>query len=131
MVLDGKALVESLRPQVNEVNCEMMNKCLKENKKLLFIDIREAAETADGYADGSQLLPRGVLEMKITNLPMYQALIKELPSATDLPIYLMCRSGARSVLAAASLQLMGYQNVYSVAGGFMAWQEQGFSVQSE
>ena len=131
MVLDGKALVESLRPQVNEVNCAMMNQCLQENKKLLFIDIREAVETAAGYAGGSQLIPRGVLEMKITNLPMYQTLIKELPSAADLPIYLMCRSGARSVLAAASLQRMGYQNVYSVAGGFMAWQEQGFSVQSE
>ena len=131
MVLDGKALGESLRPQVNEVNCEMMNQCLQENKKLLFIDIREAAETAVGYAGGSQLIPRGVLEMKIANLPKYQTLIKELPSAADLPIYLMCRSGARSILAAASLQRMGYQNVYSVAGGFMAWQERGFSVQSE
>ncbi len=39
------------------------------------------------------------------------------------PIYLYCRSGKRSALAAQTLQNMGFRNVYSVAGGFKAWQE--------
>ncbi|TEW53891.1 rhodanese-like domain-containing protein [Psychromonas sp. RZ22] len=132
MILDGKGLVDSLRAQVNEVDCVTTAQCLQQQQQpLLFIDIREPKETAAGYPVGSQLVPRGVLEMQLTGLPLYQSLIKEIPSAAQLPIYLICRSGARSVLAAASLQQMGYQNVYSVAGGFIAWQAQGLPVQSE
>nr|WP_289302938.1 rhodanese-like domain-containing protein [Methylophaga sp. UBA3996] len=32
-----------------------------------------------------------------------------------------CKSGGRSALAAQTLQTMGYQHVYSIAGGFDAW----------
>lgn len=131
MLLDGKALVDVLRVQVNEVDCETVYQRLQSSEPLLFIDIREAKETALGYATSSQLIPRGVLEMQLSGLPLYQSLINELPSAVQLPIYLICRSGARSVLAAASLQQMGYQKVYSVTGGFMAWKAQGFSIQGE
>lgn len=131
MIIDGKGLVDKLRPQVNEVDCATINQCLEEKKALLFIDIRETKETALGYPVESQLVPRGVLEMQLTSLPQYQSLVSQLPAAEQLPIYLICRSGARSVLAAASLQQMGFQKVYSVAGGFMAWQSQGFAVQSE
>lgn len=128
MIIDGKALVDKLRPQVNEVDCTTIHQCLQKNEAVLFIDIRESKETALGSPVGSELVPRGVLEMQLTNLPRYQSLISELTSAEELPIYLICRSGARSVLAASSLQQMGYQRVYSVAGGFIAWQSQGFAV---
>ncbi|WP_025562531.1 rhodanese-like domain-containing protein [Psychromonas sp. SP041] len=131
MLLDGKELVESFRTQVNEVECATVNQHLQNNQSLLFIDIRETEETALGYAKGSYLVPRGVLEMQLSNLPIYNSLINEVSSAEQLPIYLLCRSGARSVLAAASLQQMGYQNVHSVAGGFLAWQSQGFLIESE
>ena len=131
MLLDVKQLVESLRSQVNEVDCVTLNQCLQENKQLLFIDIREPNETSAGSPMGSELIPRGVLEMQLTNLAVYQSLISTLSSVSQLPIYLICRSGARSILAAASLQQMGYQNVYSVAGGFLAWQAQGLLVQGE
>jgi len=131
MLLDGKELVNVLRSQVVEVSCDDIHQHRLNNDKVLFIDIREAKETARGFPTGSLLIPRGVLEMQLTTLPQYQALIKDLPSASDLPIYLICRSGARSVLAAASLQQMGYQQVFSVAGGFLAWQAQGLSVTRE
>lgn len=131
MLLDGKALVASLRAEVNEVDCVTVYEHLQNNTPLLFIDIREPNETAAGYPVGSELIPRGVLEMQLTGLPAYQYLIEGLASAAQLPIYLLCRSGARSVLAAASLQNMGYENVYSVAGGVIEWQRQGLLIQSE
>lgn len=131
MLLDGKGLVESLRSQVNEVDCVAINQYLQQNKQLLFVDIREPNETSTGYPAGSEVIPRGLLEMQLTTLPVYQSLISRLPSAAQLPIYLICRSGARSILAAISLQQMGYQNVYSVTGGFIAWQAQGLLVQGE
>lgn len=131
MILDGKGLVDALRSQVNEIDCTEMNQRLQSNEALLFIDIREAKETKQGYASKSELVPRGVLEMQLANLPKYKTLSAELESAVQLPIYLICRSGARSVLAAASLQQMGYQNVNSVSGGFLAWQSLGFDITSE
>ena len=129
MLLDGKGLVDKMRSQVNEVDCTTVNEGLQSKEPLLFIDIREQSETAAGYPVGSELIPRGVLEMQLINLPSYAGLAASLTSAEQLPIYLLCRSGARSILAAASLQQMGYKNVYSVAGGFIAWQAQGFLTQ--
>ncbi|MEL0628406.1 rhodanese-like domain-containing protein [Psychromonas aquatilis] len=129
MLLDGKGLVEQLRPQVTEVTCETVAQLISEQSPILFIDIREPQETKLGTAIGSETVPRGVLEMKLANLPRYQALLKKSVAAEELPIYLLCRSGARSVLAAASLQSMGYKNVYSVAGGYLDWQTKGLSTQ--
>ena len=131
MILDGKGLVDVLRSQVSEIDCTEMNLRLKSNENLLFIDIREAKETEQGYPSESELVPRGVLEMQLTNLPKYKTLSKALVSTAQLPIYLICRSGARSVLAAASLQQMGYLNVHSVSGGFLAWQALGFNISGE
>jgi len=128
MLLDGKGLLALLRPQVKEVDCLTLQQRLIKNEPLLLIDIREEKETQAGYATGSLLVPRGILETKLTTLPEYQTLIKTVPSAAQIPLYLMCRSGVRSIFSAASLQQMGYQNVYSIAGGFLAWQAQGFDV---
>jgi len=41
-------------------------------------------------------------------------------------IYLICRSGARTALAAKSLQDMGFQNVISVDGGMLEWEKAGY-----
>ena len=41
---------------------------------------------------------------------------------------LYCRSGNRSCNAAEQLQALGYENVASMAGGILAWQEQGLPV---
>jgi rhodanese-related sulfurtransferase len=131
MLLDSKGLVESLRSRIHEIDCATLNQRLQDNQPLLFIDIREKNETDAGHPVGCELIPRGVLEMQITALPSYQTLVTTFASAADLPIYLLCRSGARSILAAASLQTMGYQHVYSVAGGYLAWQAQGLLTQGE
>ena len=41
---------------------------------------------------------------------------------------LYCRTGNRSASAAEQLQALGYENVASMAGGILAWQEQGLPV---
>lgn len=130
MLIDGKGLVKRLRSEVSEVSCATVNQHINNKQQLLFIDIREPAETALGFAAGSELIPRGVLEMQLSSSASYQALIKQFSAPELLPIYLICRSGARSVLAAHSLQQMGYKNVHSVEGGFLAWKEQGLAIES-
>ena len=46
----------------------------------------------------------------------------------EQPVYLLCRSGVRSVFAALSLKQMGFEDVYSVEGGFLAWQAAGYEI---
>jgi rhodanese-related sulfurtransferase len=45
-------------------------------------------------------------------------------------LILYCGGGFRSALATDNLQKMGYTNVWSMAGGWRAWQAAGAPVES-
>lgn len=79
------------------------------------IDVREAEEIAQGSPTGALRLGRGFLELRIEDAA---------PQA-DRALVLMCNSGTRSLFAAADLRRMGYTNVYSMAGGFSRWKNEG------
>ena len=49
--------------------------------------------------------------------------------APDRRVILHCAAGGRSVLAADTLQQMGYTNVAHLDGGFRAWKESGQPVE--
>ena len=126
MVLSGRQLVESLRTQVNEINTQQLHEIIENNPQAIVIDIREVAETNGGSLSNAVLIPRGVLEMKIDSDKSIKARFATLEELTEQPVYLFCRSGARSVLSALSLQSMGFKQVYSVEGGYLAWQAAGY-----
>ncbi len=79
------------------------------------IDVREAEEIALGSPTGALRLGRGFLELRIEDA---------VPRA-DRPLVLMCNSGTRSLFAAADLGRLGYTRVYSMAGGFSRWKNEG------
>ena len=79
----------------------------------VFIDVREPPEWQDGTVPGALTIPRGVLEWKSADE-------KQLENKST-PIVVYCKSGGRSALAAQSLQVLGYDNVKSMAGGYEAW----------
>ncbi len=112
---------------------------------VLFIDTREPAEWQDGIIAGAICCPRGLLESRIIQLISVHCggtsnitqpadtPAQEASSATAYPvkrpiIILYCRSGARSALAAQSLQQMKIPLVYSLAGGYKKWCETGLPV---
>lgn len=79
------------------------------------IDVREADEHAQGAIPGAVHLARGLLESRIeTTVP-----------ARAAPLVLYCASGQRSLLASRSLLELGYTDVRSLAGGFIAWKHAG------
>lgn len=83
------------------------------------VDVREADEWAKGHAAGAVHLSKGVIERDIEKIaPDVQ---------TELILY--CGGGSRSALAAENLQRMGYQNVWSMAGGMKAWRDAGLPVE--
>lgn len=79
----------------------------------VLIDVREADEFAAGHLAGAILMPRGLLEFKLSASPSL--------AARDLNVVLYCKTSGRAALAAQSMQAMGYLNVKSIAGGFDAW----------
>lgn len=68
----------------------------------VLLDVRTAAEYREGHIPGSQ------------NVPLQQ--LEEFASMEDTPVYVYCRSGARSRQAAAILRSMGYTNVRNIGG---------------
>lgn len=110
-----RSLLDSIRANVSEVPPETAKSELDEGT--LFIDVREPTETADGHIEGARLIPRGLLELRIE---------EQVPNR-DRRVVIYCAGGTRSVLAAASLQTLGYTNVASMSEGFLGWKNRGYS----
>jgi molybdopterin/thiamine biosynthesis adenylyltransferase/rhodanese-related sulfurtransferase len=85
---------------------------------VVLVDTREPHEYQEAHLENGRLVPPGLLGGEIATAA---------PDKSARTI-LYCRSGNRSALAAAQLQKLGYENVASMAGGILAWQEQGLPV---
>ncbi|WP_245612883.1 rhodanese-like domain-containing protein [Rheinheimera texasensis] len=130
MLKSAQQLVAEARSQIREVSVQQLQAVLADHHSIL-IDVREPDEFQQGRVDRAVNYPRGVLEMKIHQHPAVAAHCEPQQALAELasrPVYLMCRSGARSALAALSLQQMGFSQVFSVAGGFQAWLDAGLPV---
>ncbi len=90
----------------------------RKNDSALIIDVRDPNEWQDGIVPGALLISRGTLEKEIVK------------HAGDhqTTIFLYCATGNRSLLAAVTLQSMGYSDVQSIEGGFAAWQAEGLEI---
>ncbi len=75
------------------------------------IDVRERAEWDAGHIDGAIHIPKGILEFTIRD---------HVPDR-HVPIVVYCASGARSALAAETLQQLGYTNVKNLEGGYLSY----------
>ncbi|MCC5452948.1 rhodanese-like domain-containing protein [Rheinheimera sp. UJ51] len=128
----AQQLVAEAKERIKEVDIQQLAAQREKQPSTRIIDVREPAEFAQAHISSAVNYPRGVLEMQLANHPAVAAsgCAAELALAqlAQEPLYLICRSGARSALAAESLQNMGFTDVYSVAGGMVAWQEAGLPV---
>jgi rhodanese-related sulfurtransferase len=112
-------LISAAQKHVNEVTCVQIEERLLEKEVFHLIDVREDNEFAKGHIVKSKHMGLGVIERDIE---------KEIPDL-NADIVLYCGGGFRSVLAAESLQKMGYTKVVSMAGGFREWVEKKFPVE--
>lgn len=112
-------LVEEARSRVQECTCQDVHGQLEAGEDFHLVDVREDHEWRKSRIRGAVHLGRGILERDIEHrFPDREA---------DLVLY--CGGGYRSVLAAESLEKMGYRRVRSMAGGWRAWKELGYPLE--
>jgi molybdopterin/thiamine biosynthesis adenylyltransferase/rhodanese-related sulfurtransferase len=114
--LTSDQLVRKLKKEINEINVHELAHHMENTEGVVLIDVRELDEWAQGRIKGSLHIPRGFLELQVEN---------HAPNR-DTPIAVICAGGVRSLMAARSLEEMGYTSVVSVAGGFGAWKNAGY-----
>ena len=111
-------LVLQAKAHVREIALQDADDAIRQADVL--IDVREADEFAAGHLPGAVMVPRGLLEFKLSGTPAL--------SGGDLKVFLYCKTSGRAALAAQTMQSMGYLNVASIAGGFDAWAAAGKTV---
>jgi rhodanese-related sulfurtransferase len=112
-------LVNDAKTRVREISVAETQQRLRENSGAILIDVREDNEWNAAHATGAIHLGKGIIERDIE---------RTVPDK-DTELILYCGGGYRSALATDALQKMGYRNVWSMNGGWRAWQEEGGPVE--
>lgn len=121
--------VQEARARIQEVDGDTLSRMMEEKPGLLLVDVREPSEHEHGHLRNAHLVPRGILEAAADlNYPKHD---ERLYTAREKPVVLYCATGGRSAMAALVLEMMGFREVYSLAGGFMKWAEENRPVVRE
>jgi molybdopterin/thiamine biosynthesis adenylyltransferase/rhodanese-related sulfurtransferase len=81
----------------------------------LVLDVREPDEYDQGALPEAVHIPRGHLEAQVEGRLLDKT----------APVVIYCAGGVRSAFAAKTMQELGYSDVFSVAGGFGKWKDEG------
>ena len=114
-------LIAACLSDVREVMPWDLEERLQANPGLLIVDVREPYEFDAMHIAGSINVPRGILESAAEW--DYEETEPALVNARKREVVVVCRSGYRSVLAAHSLQVLGFEDVVSLKTGLRGWKD--------
>jgi len=83
---------------------------------LLVLDVRQPSEWQAGHVPGAVHIPGGELPSRVDEVDL------------ERPVAVYCGSGYRSSVAGSVLSARGHHAVHNVLGGFSAWRQRGFPV---
>jgi rhodanese-related sulfurtransferase/TusA-related sulfurtransferase len=116
---EGEVLMHYLRKSSNDETIERkhpnvidndeLERRLETNDNMLVLDVRENAEYAFNHIPNAISIPLGELEKRIDEL------------SKEAEIYVVCRTGSRSDLAAQNLTEKGFSKVINVVPGMSQW----------
>ena len=90
---------------------------LMDDDELIILDVREGKERSSGFINNDINIPMGQIKNKIDSLD----------KSKNILVY--CKSGTRSDQISGLLSRNEFQNVYSLKGGFNAWQKAELPIQ--
>lgn len=96
--------------KIKTISSSQLKEELNNTKDKQFIDVRTKGEFKTGHIRQFQNIPLQNLENNMTKLKKSQ------------PIYVICQSGGRSSRACKLLSQAGFEDVYNIRGGMMAWE---------
>ena len=114
-----------------------LNSCSNNSGKIRQISVAELRAEMERDSNLALIDVRTATEYAAARVPYIKARIDfqhitdqidSLKLAKDQPIYLICRSGRRSLIAAKELLDMGYLQPVNVRGGTLAWTDAGYPV---
>ncbi len=117
-------IVKAARNEITE--CDNKGLCDAIDAKKLIIDVREPDEYSQGFIGHSINVPRGLIEFAIFDHPAIKPHHQDDLSQTEIFVY--CKSGGRSALAAKSLKSLGFEKVTSLKEGIMGWEKAGLKI---
>ncbi len=94
---------------------------LSNRENAIFLDIRDDAEYRTGHIPDAIHIPLKQLPERI----------KELEKHRGSPVITYCRSGNRSTATGGILKKHGFESVYNLGGGLMAWQKSNLPVSTK
>ncbi len=104
------AYVKAIPAGFYAISADDLNVTLIENPPYL-IDVRTSEEVAKGVIEGAAHI----------ELRSFVSQMDQWPADKSQPIVVYCGSGHRSAIAMVAMQLLGYTDVRSLAGGIGAW----------
>jgi molybdopterin/thiamine biosynthesis adenylyltransferase/rhodanese-related sulfurtransferase len=107
-------LLAQAKSEIREVDTQAADDA-RRAPGVVVLDVREPDEYDQGALPSALHIPRGHLESQIES--------KVVDKSTPLVVY--CAGGVRSAFAAQTLQVLGYEDVVSMAGGFGRWKDEG------
>ncbi len=94
---------------MNEISVSELARRHDAGEDFLLLDVREPDEIATASIPWASVIPMGEIPERVAELP------------ADKPIYVLCRSGARSGRVTQFLNQNGYPDAANVVGGILAW----------
>lgn len=100
---------------IKQITAQQLAEPLRKGE-LTVIDVRAPYEWNEGHLPGARNIPLGLLPARIAEVPVG-------------PLVMQCLTGSRSAIAASIVAARG-REVWNLAGGFAAWKQAGYPVET-
>ena len=119
LVYGLKYIVSAGPKQYEDINVSEFYGKLKGNPGIFVLDVRTPEEYRELHVrDTSRLIPVEELERRLDDLKGLE----------ETEIYVICRSGRRSVAASKLLSSHGFKKVFNITGGIMEYKRMNYPI---
>jgi rhodanese-related sulfurtransferase len=110
-------VIEYSDSHYREVDSQLAARLIADRQPFV-LDVRTPSEFASGHIEGAVLIPVQALAQRLG----------ELDEVKERPVFVYCRSGNRSTVAARMLVDAGFDEVINLRRGIVEWEREGLPV---